>query len=104
MTKTTFALLCAALAVAGCGEDEKTADRKAAVAAESTVQKGRIDSRRAIVEELQGGEVSPERRAELEAEETRLAEEIRISNNERLRRDREEIRQKISEKKRRGGT
>ena len=104
MNSKLLAMVCILALAAGCGEDGAVAVRDAAARQEAAVQKERIDRRRAIVEELQGGEVSPERRAEREAEARRLAEEIRVSNNERLRRDQEEIRRKISEKKGRGGT
>ena len=77
--------------------------REAAAREADAARKALVANRREVVEELQGDNVSPERREALEGEERRLAREIGISNNERLRRDQEEVRRQISEK-RRGGT
>ncbi len=106
-TKKLFAVLCVSLVVAGCGEGDASAKeqaaREAAVREADAARKALVSNHRAVVEELQGDNVSPERRQELEGEEKRLAREIGISNNERLRRDQEEVRRQILEK-RRGGT
>ena len=101
-TKKLFAVLCVSLVVAGCGEGDASAKEQAAREADAA-RKALVANHRAVVEELQGDNVSPERRQELEGEEKRLAREIGISNNERLRRDQEEVRRQILEK-RRGGT
>lgn len=91
-------LLCAIFA--GCdGEDAAAAVRR-----EEAAQRERTERRREIVVELRDGVADAARREELEAEEKRLAKEIAISNHERLRRDREEVRRQILEKKKRGGT
>ena len=106
-TKKLFAVLCVSLVVAGCGEGDaaarEQADREAAAREAEAARKTLVSDRRAVVEELQGDNVSPERREALEGEEKRLAREIGFSNNERLRRDQEEVRRQILEK-RRGGT
>lgn len=106
-TKKMFAILCVSLVVAGCGEGDDSAKeqamREAAAREADAARKALVANRREVVEELQGDNVSPERREALEGEERRLAREIGISNNERLRRDQEEVRRQISEKKR-GGT
>lgn len=97
------ALLCAILA--GCGgEEDAAAVRREEAAREEAAQRARAERRREIVVELRDGVADAARRGELEAEEKRLAEEIAISNHERLRRDREEVRRQILEKKKRGGT
>ena len=96
-------LLCAILA--GCGgEEDAAAVRREEAAREEAAQRARTERRRDIVVELRDGVADAARREELEAEEKRLAEEIAISNHERLRRDREEVRRQILEKKKRGGT
>jgi len=107
-TRKLFAILYVSMAVAGCGEGDSTAREQAAVreadaAREAAAREALVSERRKVVEELQGGNLSPERREALEGEEKRLAREIGISNKERLRRDQEEVRRQILEK-RRGGT
>ncbi len=96
-------LLCAILA--GCGgEEDAAAVRREEAAREEAAQRERTERRREIVVELRDGVADAARREELESEEKRLAKEIAISNHERLRRDREEVRRQILEKKKRGGT
>lgn len=106
-TKKMFAVLSVSLVVAGCGEGDASAKeqaaREAAAREADAARKALVANHREVVEELQGGNVSPERREALEVEEKRLSKEIGISNNERLRRDQEEVRRQILEK-RRGGT
>ena len=97
-------LLCAILAGCGGEEDTAAAVRREEAAREDVAQRARTERRREIAAELQDGVADASRRVELEAEEKRLAEEIAISNHERLRRDREEVRRQILEKKKRGGT
>ena len=107
MTGRTIAVSCLLVLLAGCGDGDEDARREEALrdaaAKEADAAYGALVAyRRSVVEELQGGAVDPARRAALEAEEKRLSEQIRNANNERLRRDREEVRRQISEQ-RRGG-
>jgi len=106
-TKKLFAVLCVSLVVAGCGEgdtsDKDQAAREAAACGADAAYNVLVEDRRAAVEELQSGVADAGRRAELEAKAKRLSEEIRSVNQERLRRDQEEVRRQILEKKRRGG-
>ena len=105
-TKKLFAVLCVSLVAVGCGEgdasDKEQAAREAAAREADAVYKALISDRSEIVEELQSGAVDAGRRAELEAKAKRLSEEIRNANQERLRRDQEEVRRQILEKKRGG--
>ena len=105
-SKATTAL-CLLVLLAGCGEGDggsrqEAVAREAAAKEADAVRKALIADRAAVVEELQGDVADPARRAALEAEEKRLAGEIRNANKERLRRDQEEVRRQISEQ-RRGG-
>ena len=100
-TRKMFAVLWISLAVAGCGEGDASSRGQAAREADAA-RDALVSERRKVVDELQGGDLPPERREALEGEERRLAREIGISNNERLRRDREEVRRQILEKRRSG--
>ncbi len=107
MTGRATSILCLLALLAGCGDGDGGARqeaiaREASAKAADAAREALSDRLRVVVEELQAGAVDPGRRAALEAEEKRLSDEIRKANNERLRRDQEEVRRQISEK-RRGG-
>lgn len=103
MNRMMFAILCVSSVVAGCGEGEDVSAKEETARGADIEYKALISERREVVEELQSGVADTKRRAELEAKEKRLSEEIRSANQERLRRDQEEVRRQILEK-RRGGT
>ena len=107
MTGRATSILCLLALLAGCGDGDGGARqeaiaREASAKAADAAREALSDRLRVVVEELQAGAFDPGRRAALEAEEKRLSDEIRKANNERLRRDQEEVRRQISEQ-RRGG-
>ena len=102
-TKVKAAMVALAL-LAGCGREESPASAPAAPSPEAVAERKARDERfalsdrlEAVDRELASGAADEARSAELREERKRLAGQIRKANDEQFRRDREEVRRRISE-------